>query len=114
MPEDTMVSMAASADQPYYSVSLFTYDRPERRQSYYDFCGWLARTLLRLVDARPHWGKHFPLEYEDIAPLFPRLAEFRDLCRSIDPAGVLRNNYTARVLNLPPGSDSGLQRGASL
>ena len=108
-----MVSMAASADQPYYSVSLFTYDRPERRQSYYDFCGWLARALLRLVDARPHWGKHFPLEYQDIAPLYPRLAEFRDLCKSVDPEGILRNNYTARVLDLPPGLNSGPQQGAS-
>jgi hypothetical protein len=58
-------------------------------------------SILRLVDARLHWGKHFPLEYQDIASLYPRLAEFRALCRSVDPAGVLRNGYTARVLDLP-------------
>ncbi len=110
MPEDTLVSMAASADQPYYSVSIFTYDRPKRRQSYYEFCGWLARTLLRLVDARLHWGKHFPLEHQDIARLYPRLAEFRALCRTVDPAGVLRNGYTARVLDLPPGPGGGRPR----
>jgi hypothetical protein len=103
MPDDTLVSMAASAHQPYYSVSIFTYDRPERRQPFYELCGWLARTLLRLVDARLHWGKHFPLEYRDIARLYPRLAEFRAQCHIVDPAGVLRNGYTARVLDLPPG-----------
>jgi hypothetical protein len=110
MPDDTLVSMAASADQPYYSVSIFTYDRPERRQPYYELCGWLARSLLQLVDARLHWGKHFPLEHQDIARLYPRFAEFRALCRTVDPAGILRNNYTARVLDLPPGAGGGRPR----
>lgn len=106
LPEDTLVSMAASAAEPCYSISLFTYARPGGRRSYYDFCSWLARTLLRLCDARLHWGKHFPLDHADIARLYPRLEEFRALCRAVDPAGVLRNGYTARVLGLPPGRGS--------
>jgi hypothetical protein len=44
------------------------------------------------------------------ARLYPRLAEFRALCRTVDPAGVLRNNYTARVLDLPPGPGGGRPR----
>jgi hypothetical protein len=62
LPEDTLISMAASVDEPIYSVSLFTYDPPARREPYYEFCSVLARILLRLVDARLHWGKHFPLQ----------------------------------------------------
>jgi len=99
-PEETMVSMGASIDEPVYSISIFTYDPPGRRASYYTFCSLVARVLLKQVGARLHWGKHFPLEYADIAPLYPRLDEFRALCRRYDRAGTFRNGYTFRVLGL--------------
>ena len=102
-PEETLISMTASVDEPMYSISIFTYDRPGRRDAYYAFCSFLAHSLLKLVNARLHWGKHFPFEYADIARLYPRLEEFRTLCMAHDRNGVLRNGYTARVLNLPPG-----------
>ncbi len=103
MPEETLVSMAASMTEPSYSISVFTYDRPGRRTQYYTFCSFLARALSRLVAARLHWGKHFPLQYADIAPLYPEMGHFRALCQGNDPAGVFRNWYTARVLSLAPG-----------
>ena len=103
MPEETLVSMAASMTEPSYSISVFTYDRPGRRTQYYTFCSFLARALNRLVAARLHWGKHFPLQYADIAPLYPEMGHFRALCQGNDPAGVFRNWYTARVLRLAPG-----------
>ena len=102
-PEETLISMTASIDEPMYSISIFTYDRPGRRDAYYAFCSFLAHSLLKLVNARLHWGKHFPLEYADIVRLYPRLEEFRTLCVAHDRNGVLRNGYTARVLSLPPG-----------
>lgn len=103
LPEETMISMAASAPEPIYSISIFNYDRPGRRDAYYVFCSFLARSLRKLVGAKLHWGKHFPFEYADVAPQYPRLEEFRALCLSHDRNGVLRNGYTKRVLNLPPG-----------
>lgn len=103
LPEDTLVSMAASMTEPSYSISVFTYDRPGQRGQYYGFCSFLARALNRLVTARLHWGKHFPLQHADIAALYPRLETFRELCHRHDPAGVFRNSYTARVLGLAPG-----------
>jgi hypothetical protein len=103
-PEETLISMTASVDEPMYSISIFTYDRPGHRDAYYAFCWFLAHSLLKLVNARLHWGKHFPFEYADIVRLYPRLEEFRALCAAHDRNGVLRNGYTARVLNLPPGS----------
>jgi hypothetical protein len=102
-PEETLISMTASVDEPMYSISIFTYDRPGHRDAYYAFCSFLAHSLLKLVNARLHWGKHFPFEYADIVRLYPRLEEFRALCVAHDRNGVLRNGYTARVLNLPPG-----------
>jgi hypothetical protein len=103
LPDETLVSMGSSTDTPHISVSIFTYCRPHRRKAYYALCGFLARAFLHLFKARPHWGKHFPLSYADVAPLYPRLDEFRALCRTHDPNGILRNGYTARVLALPPG-----------
>jgi hypothetical protein len=100
MPEETLVSMASSADEPYISVSIFSYCAPRKRKAYYAFCLFLARALLQLFKTRLHWGKHFPLQHADIAPLYPRLDEFRALCDACDPNGVLRNGYTAQVLAL--------------
>lgn len=100
LPDDTMVSMAASIDGPIYSISLFTYDPPGKRQHFYDFCAFVAHILRKRCNARLHWGKHFPLTYEDIAPLYPEIEKFRALCHHNDPSGVFRNRYTKRVLAL--------------
>jgi hypothetical protein len=100
LPEDTLISMASAATEPYYSVSVFTYLAPEKRQPYYAFCSWLARCMNRLFGARLHWGKHFPLGVVDIARLYPDLDTFREICRAGDPNGVFRNGFTKRALGL--------------
>lgn len=46
---------------------------------------------------RLHWGKHFPLGFTDICPLYPEMEKFRELCARNDPNGVFRNSYTARA-----------------
>jgi len=46
--------------------------------------------------ARPHWGKVFTAEAAAIAPLYPRMAEFRDLRERMDPDGVLVNDWLRR------------------
>jgi FAD/FMN-containing dehydrogenase len=100
LPEETLISMASGATEPYYSISVFTYLAPEQRQPYYAFCAWLARAMNRLFGARLHWGKHFPLGALELARLYPELERFRQLCREVDPNGVFRNDYTRRVLGL--------------
>jgi FAD/FMN-containing dehydrogenase len=100
LPDETLISMTGGAAQPFYSISVFTYLAPERRQPYYAFCSWLARAMTALFDARPHWGKHFPLSVAEVSRLYPELEKFRALCRSVDPDGVFRNDYTRRVLGL--------------
>jgi hypothetical protein len=103
LPDATLISMTAAAEEPLFSISVFTYCPARKRAAYYAFCAFLAKAFLKLFKARLHWGKHFPLDYVDIAPLYPRLDEFRSLCQAADPRGVLRNTYTARVLALSPG-----------
>lgn len=105
--EETLISMGASLKEPSYSISIFTFSQAAHRQPYYAFCSFLAHSLNRIAAARIHWGKHFPLQYADIAPLYPELEMFRALCRRSDPGGVLRNRYTERVLALPPGAATG-------
>jgi FAD/FMN-containing dehydrogenase len=100
LPEDTLISMASGVTEPMYSISVFTYLRPEARAPYYAFCLWLARCMNRLFGARLHWGKHFPLSEADIASGYPSLATFKELCQRTDPNGVFRNGYTQRVLGL--------------
>lgn len=100
LPEDTLISMGASTKEPMFSCSVFTYNKPEDRENYYQFCAFLAKALNKLSDARLHWGKHFPLAEKEIAPLYPELEKFKALSRETDPNGVFRNDYTARVLGL--------------
>jgi L-gulono-1,4-lactone dehydrogenase len=102
LPEDTLISMA-SGDEPWFSISFFTYDPPHKREPYYALCHFIAQTLRQLTEVRLHWGKHFPLQYPQSAASYPRFEEFRSICMSHDPNGVLRNAFTAEVLNLRSG-----------
>lgn len=101
LPDDTLISMTADATEPYYTVSFFTYLAPARRGPFFVMADYLARILSRRYDVRLHWGKYFPLAYDDIQRLYPALAEFQHTCARTDPKTVFRNAYTARVLGLP-------------
>ena len=50
------------------------------------------------VGARPHWGKLFAQPAAELARLFPRFEDFRDLVAKRDPEGRFRNAYLERVL----------------
>ncbi|RDV12972.1 DUF2892 domain-containing protein [Pontibacter diazotrophicus] len=96
MPDDTLISMTSESEEPYYSISVFTYYRD--RSKIYPMANFLAFSMNRLYGAGLHWGKHFPLNNAEIEPLYPRLKEFRELCTRVDPNGVFRNSFTRRVL----------------
>jgi hypothetical protein len=98
--------MGSSVTEPQFSISVFTYHGPDRRQGYYAFCAWLARAMHLLYGARLHWGKHFPLGVEECASAYPRLEAFRACCRAVDPDGVFGNRYTEEVLGLRSGRRS--------
>ena len=100
LPDDTLISMAGSSDEGWYSCSLFTYYAPRKRQAFYDMCSWCARAMHALFGARLHWGKHYPkaLDAQATARVHPGLQAFNDQCRAVDPLGVFRNEFTDRVL----------------
>ncbi len=52
--------------------------------------------LLLLLGARPHWGKLLHADARRLAPLYPRMAQFRALAHRYDPTGKFRNAYLTR------------------
>jgi len=96
LPDDTLISMTSSATEPYYAISFITYVEP--RDTFFVMASFLARSMTTLFDARLHWGKYFPLRNADIDHLYPHLAEFRAICRQVDPDGVFQNEFTQWVL----------------
>ncbi len=43
--------------------------------------------------ARPHWAKVFTMNASKLAPLYPRMSDFRALAKTFDPKGKFENAY---------------------
>ncbi|WP_026556356.1 FAD-binding protein [Arthrobacter sp. 35W] len=48
--------------------------------------------------ARPHWGKVFAAGAAELAPLYPKFADFKALAARLDPAGKFRNDFLDRTV----------------
>jgi FAD-linked oxidoreductase len=55
--------------------------------------------VLRTYDGRPHWGKLHTRTAEDLAPAYPRFADFVALRDRLDPDRLFTNAYLERVLS---------------
>lgn len=97
-PDDTLVSMASSDDEPYYAVSFINYCRPHHRDEFLLFASLIARSTALLYNARPHWGKVCPIDAELAERLYPNLNEFRTICQANDPDGVFRNTWIDELI----------------
>jgi FAD/FMN-containing dehydrogenase len=95
LADDTLISMA-SGEETWYAISFITYREP--REAFLALDSFLARSMTRLFEARLHWGKYFPLTHAEVAASYPGLAEFRAICRQVDPRGVFRNEFTNAML----------------
>jgi L-gulonolactone oxidase len=54
--------------------------------------------VLRAYDGRPHWGKLHTRTAEDLAPAYPRYADFLAVRDRVDPDRLFTNAYLDRVL----------------
>ena len=54
--------------------------------------------LARQAGGRPHWGKRFDHTTGELAPLYPRWADFQALRARLDPQGTFRTAWHDRVL----------------
>ena len=57
-----------------------------------------VEALLRSYDGRPHWGKLHTRTAADLAPAYPRWAEYADQRDRLDPERVFTNPYLRQVL----------------
>jgi xylitol oxidase len=58
----------------------------------------LIEDALLPLGARPHWGKCFVAGAAQLEPLYPRMGDFRDLRRRVDPEGKFGNAFLTRVI----------------
>lgn len=54
--------------------------------------------ILREYDGRPHWGKLHTRTADDLAPAYPRWADFQRVRDEVDPDRLFTNAYLDRVL----------------
>jgi FAD/FMN-containing dehydrogenase len=98
MPDDnTLISMTAGATEPYYSIIALSYRAPGS-DNFEQFAAFIGKGLVQRFGARPHWGKFFPFDAQDVQRAHPKLADFRAACLKYDPNGVFRNEFIKRVL----------------
>jgi FAD/FMN-containing dehydrogenase len=57
-----------------------------------------VEAVMREHGGRPHWGKLHTRSSEDLAPVYPRFADFRALRDELDPDRLFTNGYLDRVL----------------
>jgi len=89
--DDAWLSMAYQRDIVYVAFHQFV-RRDERR--------WFAavEAVMREVGGRPHWGKLHNLAADDLAPRYPRFADFLAVREALDPERRFTNTYLRRVL----------------
>jgi len=98
LADDTLISMASSDSEDYYSISFITYVEP--REDFYALATFLANSMFELFQARIHWGKWFPQNAEQINQLYPNIDQFRKVCQQYDSKGVFRNQFVEDKLGL--------------
>jgi FAD/FMN-containing dehydrogenase len=105
--DDTLISMTAGASDACYSIIVLSYLPPEPEGGRFEkFAQFVGEGLVRLFNARAHWGKYFPLGVGDLEGRYdPNLPKFRKICDEYDPNGVFRNEFTARALGLAKPSN---------
>jgi FAD-linked oxidoreductase len=92
--DDIPLSTAYGRDSFY--LAFHTHHRSDWRThtAYMD----AMERVMRDHDGRPHWGKLHTRTAADLAPVYPRFADFLALRDRLDPDRVFANDYLRRVL----------------
>jgi FAD-linked oxidoreductase len=89
--DDIPLSTASGRDSLYLA---FHTHRDADHRAYFE----LLEPIMRAHDGRPHWGKVHTRTAADLAPAYPRFAEFLAIRDRLDPDRVFANDYLRRVL----------------
>nr|VFK66269.1 MAG: L-gulonolactone oxidase [Candidatus Kentron sp. UNK]VFK71898.1 MAG: L-gulonolactone oxidase [Candidatus Kentron sp. UNK] len=92
--DDIWLSPCQGRDSCYIGVIAYMpHGKPPRHEAYFaDF----ERLMMRF-DGRPHWGKFFKPDHEELARRYPHWEAFQRVRRRLDPDYRLRNAFTERV-----------------
>jgi FAD/FMN-containing dehydrogenase len=97
-PDATTISMASGGDEAWYAVSFITYQFPNRRAGFFQLMDIMVRVAAKSFGARPHWGKHCPIDAATVDAIYPKINEFRHIVAEFDANGDFTNSWTRRVL----------------
>ena len=89
--DDVPLSTASGRDSSYLA---FHTHRDADHRAYFA----LLEPILRAHDGRPHWGKVHTRTAADLAPAYPRFAEFLAVRDRLDPHRVFVNDHLRRIL----------------
>ena len=89
--DDIPLSTAGGRDSFY--LAFHTHRDAEHRDYFA-----VMEPILRAHDGRPHWGKVHTRSAADLAPAYPRFAEFLAMRDRLDPHRVFANDHLRRVL----------------
>ncbi|PLW69374.1 D-arabinono-1,4-lactone oxidase [Pseudohalioglobus lutimaris] len=93
--DDTMIGMFSERDGCAISVHQFA-DEPRWRDYFA-----LVEPVFHKYQGRPHWGKWHSLRDKDLAVLYPRWEEFKQIRRELDPEGRMLNPYLREIFGEP-------------
>jgi FAD/FMN-containing dehydrogenase len=89
--DDVWLSTAHERDSVYLAFHM------NAQTDHTDYFSGVER-VLRAYDGRPHWGKLHSRTAEDLAPAYPRFADFVALRDTVDPERLFTNRYLDQVL----------------
>jgi L-gulono-1,4-lactone dehydrogenase len=89
--DDVWLSPAYGRDTCYVGALVY---RPESVAPYYA----AVEGLMRSLGGRPHLGKMHAATPEQVEQAYPRLRDFRELRRILDPARRFGNTYLDRLV----------------
>jgi FAD-linked oxidoreductase len=90
--DDIPLSTASGRDSAYLAVHMY------RGTPGYERFFRAVEAELAAMEGRPHWGKLHYRSAADLAPAYPRWAEFQAVRDAVDPHRVFTNGYVRRVL----------------
>ncbi len=90
--DDLWLSTAEGRDSVAFHFTWF------RDQDAVEEVAKIVEAALAPFAARPHWGKVFAADAATLAPLYPRLADFKTLAETLDPQRKFRNDFLQRTV----------------
>ena len=88
--DDIWLSPAYDRDSAYIAVHMY------KGMPYIDYFSDMEQIFLR-YGGRPHWGKLHTRRGDDFEALYPKWGTFLEIRASMDPDGVLLNDYLRRL-----------------